>query len=649
MSKNPDKRHPIDMPARFLSAAVVATLALVTIASWLPGQRLWGVNHLAFYPVALRIVLLALTGVALVPLVGRRFYELQLSVVERIRAQQTALVYAVPALSLAAIVGFFKLKAATWLLGDGQVIANQLMHLFSRPASIPFLAAKTFESDPIAPGTQIIYILAAHAVRPIMGEDTANGIIVLNCVIGGAFVFLLLTAALRSSLSTNQTVWLIGLTLTSGTIQLFFGYVENYGLVYFLGCLYTVLAVRALHGRSVWLPLIPLVLALVCHVESVLFLPSYGFLIAWRFVSRDRERILSRLAPALTLLVAAGALVAAWLTPLRRFFLPLLPTGEYAVLSPRHWVDIGSELLLLAPVLPLIATMGWILLSTPLRPEHRLSVRNKGGKNAAWLSTGEEWHFAMLLVVPCVIYLVFFNPEIGMARDWDLFSILNIGLVLLAMLVLTRFELRGGNIDRVKAPLASGFFLALVLVVSWVGINASPVRSTARFEQILTYDRTHASYAYENLARSYRSQNRLPEAIHAAENACAISNNPRQLALLARYYAEYGDTESSVHILREAVSNHPENELVRLKLCLTLVRLHRYPELEVIAREGTTAIPDASSFHYFLAQSLVAMGRLDEAKAALLESQRLGLPDAIKPDVERILDRIERLEGADEK
>ncbi len=647
MSKNSDKQRLIDSPGRLLSASVVATLALVAVASWLPGERLWGVSHLAFYPTALRVVLLAVIAVLLFPPVGRRMYLLQVSIVERIRGRQTGLGFAILAVSFATVFGFLKLKASTWLLGDGQVIANQLAHLFSRPISIPFLASKIIENDPIAPGTQLMYVLSALAVRPFMGDDPANGIIVLNCVIGGAFVFLLLTIAFRSSFSTTQTYWLIGLALISGTIQLFFGYVENYGLVYFLGCLYVVLAIRALHGHSVWLPLVILFVALASHIESVLFLPSYGFLLAWRFVRKGREGFLPRVAPTMVILVAAAALGAAVLTPLGRFFLPLLPTGgAYSTLSLRHWVDIVNELLLLLPALPLIGAMGWILYTTPSQEEHRPAFRSNPAnsrKNITWFSTREEWHFAMLLVVPCIVYLVFFNPEIGMARDWDLFSILNIGLVLLAMLVLTRFEARVENISAARAPVAAMFFLGFVLVVSWIGINASPVRSTARFEQILTYDRTHASYAYENLARSYHDQSRLPEAIRAIENACAISHNPRQLVLLARYYEEYGDTENSIRVLREAVNRRPEYELARRELCISLLRRQRFAETEVIARAGTEETPRVSSFHYFLGKSLVGLSRYEEARETLVMSKRMGLPEPIVADVDNLLEQLDRI------
>lgn len=647
MSKNPEKQPLIYNPGRFLSASVVATLALVAVASWLPGERLWGVNHLAFYPTVLRVALLAVVAALLLPPVGQRMYLLQVSIAERVRGRQTGLGFVILAVSFATVFGFLNLKASTWLLGDGQVIANQLAHLFSRPISVPFLASKIIENDPIAPGTQMMYVLSALAVRPIMGDDPANGIIVLNCVIGGAFVFLLLTIALRSSFSTTQTYWLIGLALMSGTIQLFFGYVENYGLVYFLGCLYVVLAIRALHGHSVWLPLVILFVALASHIESVLFLPSYGFLLAWRFVRKDRERFLPRVAPTMVILVAAAALVAAVLTPLRRFFLPLLPVGgAYSMLSLRHWIDIVNELLLLLPALPLIGAMGWILYTTPSQEKHRLVFRTNPTsprKEITWLSTREEWHFTMLLVVPCIVYLVFFNPEIGMARDWDLFSILNIGLVLLAMLVLTRFEARFENIAAARAPVAAMLFLGFVLVVSWTGINASPVRATARFERILTYDRTHASYAYENLARSYHDQSRLPEAIRAIENACAISHNPRQLVLLARYYEEYGDTENSIRVLREAVNRRPEYELARRELCISLLRRQRFAETEVIARAGTEETPRVSSFHYFLGKSLVGLSRYEEARETLVKSKRLGLPEQIVADIDNLLEQIDRI------
>jgi hypothetical protein len=54
-----------------LLGLAVASFALVATASFLPTTRLWGLNHLAFFPVPLRLALLGLVAVCFLPPLAR--------------------------------------------------------------------------------------------------------------------------------------------------------------------------------------------------------------------------------------------------------------------------------------------------------------------------------------------------------------------------------------------------------------------------------------------------------------------------------------------------------------------------------------------------------------------------------------------------
>jgi superkiller protein 3 len=226
------------------------------------------------------------------------------------------------------------------------------------------------------------------------------------------------------------------LLLTGGAMALFFGYVENYAFVVPAILVYLVAGADALAGRrGLGAPFLALLAAMGFHFVGFTMIPSFAFL-AWHRGTRFRGALMT-----LALVAAALALGRGWggagFQPgsLGRHLL-FLP-GEayyraYAFLSAPHLIDVANALLLLLP-------LGAPLLVLSLaRRRARRSLAEPAG---AFLALAAGGALAFLLV---------FNAEIGVARDWDLFAFAAIPLALLAARLASRWarddtEVAGGS------------------------------------------------------------------------------------------------------------------------------------------------------------------------------------------------------------
>src|SRR5262249_51785256 len=131
----------------------------------------------------------------------------------------------------------------------------------------------------IAPGTTLTYYAAVKTGKRFK-QPPLNSMRALNCALGGLLIFLLGTIVTRNFARGELRLWLLLLALGSCSLELFFGYIENYTTPTLLLVLYVVLALRALHehGRA-WVAGIPLVMACYAHIQSILFLPSFVYLL----------------------------------------------------------------------------------------------------------------------------------------------------------------------------------------------------------------------------------------------------------------------------------------------------------------------------------------------------------------------------------
>jgi tetratricopeptide (TPR) repeat protein len=220
-------------------------------------------------------------------------------------------------------------------------------------------------------------------------------------------------------------------------------------------------------------------------------------------------------------------------------------------------------------------------------------------------------------VLPCGLYLLLFDPAIGMVRDWDLFAMVAVGLVPLSLLGIQRLIRHIPQRSDAAAFAAPAIVLSVVMAAAWIGVNASPDRSAGRFESMFEYDRVHAPYAYENLATYYYSRGDTTGAIRQMKAATALSHNPRQYLALALYYDESGNSTEAMEALKTALASRPDYADARLLATTILAREGRLEELAAYAREGTVHNPGQAILWFHLGQAQILLGNVDDGVAAL--------------------------------
>ncbi|MEM7342878.1 MAG: hypothetical protein AAF485_01420 [Chloroflexota bacterium] len=266
---------------------------------------------------------------------------------------------------------------------------------------------------------------------PLLGWPVEYVYATTSIISGIIFIFLLLTFLSRLGRDTLETVFLVGLMVTTGSIQLFFGYVENYTLISVWLMLTLFLSWRALQNEilPVW-PVLGLALTNAFHPSTVFLWPGM-WLLVWLSWRRDyvslQTALWQLLAPPFVVGGAVLALMESGDHGISSFlgvdrpgggdgiwFVPLFETTtqweHYTMFSADHFIDWGNIHLLISPFgIPLI------ILSLLTIRYFRLTI----------FDHRPDKDFALFLGVTAAMYILLtwlWNPDYGGRKDWDLFA-----------------------------------------------------------------------------------------------------------------------------------------------------------------------------------------------------------------------------------
>jgi len=619
-------------------SSLVLFFMLVAAASFLPETRLWGVNHLAYYPVWVRIAALAAIALSFLPRarkVVEGFFDRKAGALSGRRRALTAI-----GAAAIAFVLFIVFASATELLGDGLYTANNIERASKVDRDVFVKVLK--DPDPIYPGTEMLNLTVSRFAFAKLGIPPLRAVRVMNALLGAILVFAALFGARRSEPARRGTdTALFALLFLSGGIQIFFGYIEAYAPLMMFAGLYVWAAHRTLaRGANLWIPVIFAAAAVWMHLLGLLLIPSLVLLAFWVYFGRTFS---SRFFHASWILAAATVAVpflAVDVFRLERFFLPL--TGDaYAVLSLPHLADVVNEVFLLFPGIIVLGIAAVMVLFETFGPALR---EKESGIYEAFLRVNSErpllppWlFFAALLAIPARLFLFFFKPELGVARDWDLFAVTGIGPLVFVTAVLQSAPSQSAAGRAVRSLLPPVAAMSAVLTASWIGVNANSQRAAARFENILSYDTARAGYAYESLASLYRDRGDVGAEIRALERAVDASPNPRYLFTLGLRYFHVGEREKAVATLDRCLRMRPNHDRARQSLIQMLYAMERDDELIRVCEEGEGLDPKQGYYPFFMGKVYARRGQGAEARAAFDRCRALEPPPEIVREIGDIL------------
>jgi tetratricopeptide (TPR) repeat protein len=448
-------------------------LVLWFVAPLFPGRFTWGFDLLRYFSSAFRLAWLLIGLGALAFALFSRFPEAPQSPAGRPALSPVILLSAGLVLSIL-------LRVRIPLLGDGILRSQEIS--FGRLFSF---------TEPL---TTLVHGLLYRllTVVGLRANPAELAYRITSITAGTAALLLYFLVAGRQS--DKKLLWPLVLIMAgAGYNQIFYGYVESYGLFMAAVAWYLFQTGRRISdpGHS-FIPAVLAGTAAALHGSGIFLLPSLFFY--WKSRSyfsapAGRKRLLLELlcfsaipAAALTagFLLAPSPQVATSLAELnRRSLLPLWGgLWGYGIFSPGHWLDILNQLLLTAPVSLLLVV--W-------------------AKSKAGFFKDPAGKFLGLAAFSGLLFALIVDPKLGTARDWDLLAWPFAALMFLAVRRALSSGLSPGR-------WAAAAVLSAWLFAPWVLVNASAERSLARYTDLLASDKRSAAYGYENLAIYHRDQ-----------------------------------------------------------------------------------------------------------------------------------------------
>ncbi|MBN2543382.1 tetratricopeptide repeat protein [bacterium] len=598
----------------FTVTSLIYILHVIPIFSSTP--NLWGTDQWRYFPFWAQIVFIILAGISLSPKLGSFFYNnLDTSCVKL--GKFTEKVPKAVKIILATLVGsavLWLLRQRTFFLGDGYLRIKDLARGERFSVHEPF---DTF-----------IHHIVYNTLSMIRENPTQLTFAIVSVICGVVFFYVVLRFCKIFADSRELKILTLSSLLLMGSVQVFFGYAENYTILALLITLYHFYGYKSLNSNMPihWVTLIAF-FAVCTHVTGVVVLPPllYLFIIKFMECESKRERIL-----LIVLNIAAALIPLIILTVLARTFtgrgfislflehrtrggiLQLKPDTAlkdipYGLFHPGHLLEVFNLYILIAPVifitLPLIASV-------------------KRLENRIW-NKDSIFYFISFISYFLLAFVIY--PSLGMSRDWDLFSAAAIPATFLALIIIK-------NLPPIKLREIS-VMIALCLAlhtVPWIVLNSFTDLSIMRFNKLVEspYWSKHArGYGFEELGNYYSYELEYEKMLKYLKKAYSISGNERQLMNirvahneLGNKYAIEGNYEKAVTEFKKALEIDPDFHVSLYNLGLNYKATGELEKSVVYLEKAVQINPTELKYLLMLADVYYGLGDFDRAILAYKET-----------------------------
>lgn len=424
-------------------------------------SSLWGFNLLGFTPPSFSYIVFAIILVLLIPAVSKKLLDIldTLSMRFSNRKENVALFYLITSILLSLLV--LEYHSTIPLLGDGSLRANEIHdgRMWQPTEMLDFLTHA---------------IVFQNIFQPA-GLSATESYRVISALSGLLFV----AGILRLSLYLNRKKFLtlFLLMLSSGMTVMFFGYVESYSMIAALLPFVFLSGLKTIDGKGNTLCFLGLyVLSLLVHsIAVVIFSGVVIIVILWKTTNPSfltRVHKWSFAVPVCALVVGYVARFSGSAF-FERYLIPIIPDETYSIsfFSADHVLNIVNWLLLSA--LP-FAVLLPSLFSKSTDSDQQDSLRR---------------FYVFWMILPSLIFVLFFVPQIGGFRDWDLFSL---PIFILVLSVLTYY------LKYLKRPLTHHVIPIIVMSLSITGsfayLNSSTSKAVDRFIDGIEVTKFHNLY-----------------------------------------------------------------------------------------------------------------------------------------------------------
>lgn len=523
----------------FLLAACAIVVILHIWGAVYPSHENWGLHFWGFYEKWIAASALGLIILFSIPKIQLSAINYLDRIARAVRKLPWIVIFGITSGIIIVAIYFFPAKLH--LLGDGAVL------LRSVPRGIMGdEITLSFRNQPL------MFWIYRVAMRLHPFEAAPNPYTVYYAIdIVAALGFLALVFwSLRSSPQPFIERVLLGCFFVfAGGSQFFFGYVENYVLLYVMTSTYLITGWMALEKRvSIIVPILCFIFMVLLHLGSLAFLPSLLLLIIFKW---KKNRLI-----AVGFIVAVGIIgllvmyfIGFNLIDMTRhlrsgsvdFLQPFIAKGgnfPYAMFSFAHLLDWLNDSMLIAPFGLLL-----IVILIPALPSERR------WKNPILLF--------LLTAAACGIFFTWvINSALGLARDWDLFASFFVPLIVLPIYLL---------LQPIEIPQRRNIIFLITLIAflhtaPWIGVNASAEKHLARMQDLnssMLLSKTAQLVYNESLANYFFDNQRYADARTYYEYYMKIdSMNPRIIGNIADVFRKLDEREKYFYMLKRAVANN---------------------------------------------------------------------------------------------
>ncbi len=617
-SRSSTHRHPKDAQNNnsklglyllpFVTSAVVMVVGGLWASYWT-----WGFSWLAILTPTQIAAIAGVACVLMLPSVSSAFAGLLHAARQWVGAEKSRSVrYSLALLASAALFClFYFLRSRALIYGDG--------YLFLGSVS-PGGELELIDQNKLQALSLILIRSLVGFLNRTWSIEAVNSLAMFNAVGGVVGFWAIYRIAGALTKDWDRRLFLIAVSLTSATIVLFFGYIENYTWASSV-CLWTLYytMIYAERLQPLWKPL---VLSMVGIAYHAITLPAAILVLAAWSVRRSESKVwfgfLSYTQMLWALVIGSFVFVALSqainlfaMLGLSHPFAPIWPeaANHYLAFSGAHLIDVINLILLVAP-LGIMLTLS-------------ILVSNK-------TETGEpdeKLQLVGLFALLSGLVSFWIDPELGAPRDWDLLSFFGIPFSIWAA---HRFTTRTSHGECVKVMILPALIVALVGVGPNLYEKTHPEIALERLDHLLwqapqyqkDYDDADrcvswATVIMDQLKRDDLALKFINRRLEASPNSGSAWFN------LGQIHQTRGDVDSSLACFDKAVQCDSDNPRYLLKLVGAQHRKGRFAEALPFAAECAQLDPANPTAHTSLGITLYRLGREAEGLARFKEAFRL--------------------------
>lgn len=471
-----------------------------------------------------------------------------------------------------------------------------------------FLLQQDIETFIPGQPTEVLTVLIYRMVFTVLPNTIKSGYIayhLINTITGLIAIYCYIQ--LTKTVEKEFRPFLLFIFIMLGINILFTGHVENYNLCYIFMLLYCIRFF--LKKPSIYVQGLLLGFAICFHSLGIILLPSFIYYV---FKEKIKKLVLLKTIILFTIPFFVTFLLGLLLrVPMHNLIKNILfgsiiglkgysgGFSFWSIFNIKHFLDIINIMLLTLPVWPILIITVFIRTSSILL--------NKSLIILMWIS------------IPSFIIFVLFNSPLGLARDWDIGSLLVIWSILFIILQFFHCMKFIPDLKRYLMPIC---LLNFCLSIPWFIVNHYPELSIKKYESILVSNANlpSISYGYENLARYYKLINKHSYSAQNYELAAKYNPNiERYWSNAASEYLMNNTPDKAIFSYQKAIKINSKNPYNYAGIGLAFINMEMY-DSAIVEWEQALLLDNANdNYRYYLSICYYNVGLYDRSMTLIKE------------------------------